>query len=258
MIITKLQGGVGNQLFQYACGRSASSKYLTKQYLDTRFYKSQSKRTFDLGKFTNANIDTNLDMIQANYPIIRIGDSFIYTPITNPVDCNYYLDGYWQSEKYFIESENIIREDLSPSKEMIDFLQRTPYLNSNSLSIHVRRTDYLESNGYHPVQTIEYYKNAVDVIGEYDKIFVFADDINWCKENFKFKNMIFMEGFTDIQDLYLMSYCKNNIIANSSFSWWGAWLNKNINKKVISPRSWFGSHVELSDLDIIPQKWTRI
>ena len=102
-----------------------------------------------------------------------------------------------------------------------DKLKNTPFIDNNTTSVHIRRTDYINSNGYHPVQTLDYDKNAIDEIGDYDYLFVFSDDIDWCRNNLKFKNMIFMTGFSDIEDLYLMSMCRNNIIANSSFSWWG-------------------------------------
>ena len=124
--------------------------------------------------------------------------------------------------------------------------------------MHIRRTDYTTSNGYHPVQTVEYYKKALEIIGEYDKLFIFSDDIEWCRNNLKFDNMIFIEGNTDIEDLYLISLCKHNIIANSSFSWWGAWLNKNPNKKVIAPSKWFGDMANLNESDIVPEGWIRI
>jgi hypothetical protein len=126
------------------------------------------------------------------------------------------------------------------------------------VSLHVRRTDYVTSNGYHPVQSIEYYKNAIDIIGDYDYIFVFSDDIQWCKDNLKFKNMVFMEGFSDIEDLHIMSLCQNNIIANSSFSWWGAWLNIHPEKKIIAPTNWFGEQANLNTSDMIPSDWIKI
>lgn len=255
MIISKIQGGLGNQMFQYAYGKHLSSKYKTELYLDTRFYKGfqgNVVRTFMLDKFENTDIDTGIEMIQNNYPIHGIVDNFIHKELPQPVDCNYYLDGYWQSEKYFKESEEIIRNDFKLT------LKNIPLLGTNTVSIHIRRTDYVASNGYHPVQTIEYYKNAIDVIGDYDNLFVFSDDINWCKENLKFDNMVFIEGNTELDDMSIMSNCEHNIIANSSFSWWGAWLNNNPSKKVVAPSKWFGEQANLNTSDIIPENWIRI
>lgn len=258
MIITKIQGGLGNQMFQYAYGKHLATKYKKKLYCDINFYQYQSLRNFSLQDFENIDLDTSVDNIKVDFPIYKIDDNFNYKEIPEPNNGGYYLDGYWQSEKYFKESEFIIREDFKPNEETLSKLLRTPFIDSNTISLHIRRTDYVTSNGYHPVQPIEYYQNAVEKIGEYDYIFVFSDDIHWCKENLNFKNMIFIDGFTDIEDLHLMSMCKNNIIANSSFSWWGAWLNSNPNKIVIAPNKWFGDRANLNESDIIPINWIRL
>ena len=124
--------------------------------------------------------------------------------------------------------------------------------------MHIRRTDYVTSNGYHPVQSLDYYQNAIDLIGDYDNLYIFSDDINWCKDNLKFKNMIFRYGNSDIEDLFLMSMCANNIIANSTFSWWAAWLNERPDKRVISPSKWLGEQTNLNTNDIIPLDWIKI
>jgi hypothetical protein len=259
MIISKIQGGLGNQMFQWAYGRYLSNKYQTELRLDSSFYNLNlsPKREFLLNKFQNISPNTDLKVSLIG-PIYKIEDNFTYKELPSPVGSNYYLDGYWQSEKYFKEIESIIREDFKPSDETMNKLLKTPLIDKNTISLHIRRTDYVTSNGYHPVQSIEYYNKAVETIGEYDYIFVFSDDIKWCKENLHFDNMIFMEGFTDIEDLHLMSMCKNNIIANSSFSWWGAWLNNNFNKKVIAPSKWFGEKSNLNEADIIPENWIKI
>jgi len=259
MIISKIQGGLGNQMFQYAYGKHLFYKYGEEFRLDTRFYNIdlKPKREFLLDKFPNifSNTDMNLQLIGPCYSII---DDFIFRELPNPVGSNYYLDGYWQSEKYFKESSDLIREDFKPSEELLNKLLLTPFIDTNTISLHVRRTDYITSNGYHPVQSIEYYQKAIETIGGYDYIFVFSDDIQWCKDNLIFENIVFIEGNTNIEDLYLMSLCKNNIIANSSFSWWGAWLNNNPDKKVIAPKRWFGDSAKLNESDIIPDNWIRI
>jgi hypothetical protein len=259
MIISKIQGGLGNQMFQYAYGKHLSYKYNTDIRFDIRFYvlDTTPKREFLLNKFPNTFINTDIN-ISFTGPVYRISDDFNYREFINEVGCNYYLDGYWQSEKFFKESEDLIREDLKPSEEILEKIEKTPFLDTNTISLHVRRTDYVTSNGFHPVQSIEYYKNALNIIGDYDYIFVFSDDIQWCKENLTFDNMIFIEGFDDVEDLLLMSLCKNNIIANSSFSWWGAWLNNNPNKKVVAPINWFGDNTNLSSDCIIPNNWIKI
>ena len=254
MIIAKIQGGLGNQLFQWAYSRNLSKNNET--FLDISLYtNNEEKREFGLDKFSNINYSINTHSL---YNSVLVHDYFRYTNVTFYATHLYYLNGYWQSEKYFKESEDIIRKDLEPSDEQFLKLNATPFINDNVVSMHIRRTDYTTSNGYHPVQTVEYYKKALEIIGEYDKLFIFSDDIEWCRNNLKFDNMIFIEGNTDIEDLYLISLCKHNIIANSSFSWWGAWLNKNPNKKVIAPSKWFGDMANLNESDIVPEGWIRI
>jgi len=267
MIITKLQGGLANQIFQWAYGKYLSEKYNTPLYLDTTFYLNQvgvTKREFSLNKFPKLKYkilpnDRNISNL-SNEPkkIITqtISDNFNFNELNYNNDLHYYLNGYWQSEKYFKGIESIIREELQPLSESLEKFSNLP-INENNVSIHIRRTDYVTSNGYHPVQSVEYYQKGLDIIKEYDNIFVFSDDINWCKENLQFENMVFIEGFDNVEDIWLMSLCKNNIIANSSFSWWGAWLNKNPNKKVITPKNWFGN-VNINTNDIIPSDWILI
>ena len=125
-------------------------------------------------------------------------------------------------------------------------------------SIHVRRGDYVKHPNHHPVQTIEYYNKSVEMVGKDTTIVVFSDDIEWCKKNFNIDNIIYIEDEKDYIELYLMSLCDNNIISNSSFSWWGAWLNTNENKKVIAPNKWFGSAINENTNDIIPKGWIKI
>jgi hypothetical protein len=251
-------GGMGNQMFQYAFGKHLATKYNKKLYCDISFYQYQSLRSLSLQAFQNIDLDTSIDNIKINFPIYKIDDDFNYKEISELKDCGYYLDGYWQSEKYFIESELIIRKQFMPKMNLFERIIETPEFYSKSVSLHIRRTDYLTSNGYHPVQPVQYYKDAIDIIRDYENIFVFSDDISWCRENLKFNNMIFVEDSSEVEDLWLMSLCNHNIIANSSFSWWGAWLNNNTDKKVIAPKKWFGDHVNLNTSDLLPESWIKI
>jgi hypothetical protein len=127
---------------------------------------------------------------------------------------------------------------------------------SNYTSLHVRRVDYVQKAGFHPPCSIEYYEKALSMIE--GNVLVFSDDLDWCKETFLGDRFTFISGNRDYQDLFLMSMCKNNIIANSTFSWWGAWLNTNLNKKVIAPSEWFGPHLKESSDDIYPNTWEVI
>ena len=262
MIITKLQGGLANQLFQWAYGRSLSLKYNTPLYIDNSFYLNtqfgNTKRDFSLSKFPNLDYtiipnERNISLWsneKEKVRLVNLNDDFNYKELNYDETSHYYLNGYWQSEKYFIEYEDIIKKQLKPNIDL--------NIESGSISLHIRRTDYVTSNGFHPVQSMDFYKNALDIIGDYNKLYIFSDDIKWCKENLRFDNMVFVEGNEDVVDLWSMSLCDNNIIANSSFSWWGAWLNNNKDKKVIGPKNWFGQQANLNTSDIIPESWVKI
>ena len=247
---------MGNQLFQWAYGKSLAVKYNTSLLLDTSFYSNQTVDTFrnyELDKFPNLIYQNPNNELKET---IKVDDNFHYNELLYNENYNYYLNGFWQSEKYFLKNSDLIREQLQPTIEIIEKLKQQ--INGKSVSIHVRRTDYVTSNGFHPVQTIEYFNKAVETIGYYDQLFVFSDDINWCKENLKYKNILFVENQDNLEDMWLMSLCDHNIISNSSFSWWGAWLNQNKDKIVISPKNWFGSQSNLNDLDITPIDWIKI
>jgi len=256
MIITKIQGGLGNQVFQWAYGKSLSIMYNNELFLDTTYYNNQlgdTPRKYELNKFPNLKYDSSN---YGNKKIIEVSDNFNYKELPYDDNYSYYLNGYWQSEKYFLNVSDIIRNELRPDDETLEKLKVK--VKENSVSLHIRRTDYITSNGFHPVQTIEYYDKALEIIGEYNQIFVFSDDISWCKDNLKYNNIFFVENQDNIEDLWLMSLCTHNIIANSSFSWWGAWLNQNQNKIVIAPKNWFGESSGLNQSDIIPNKWIKI
>lgn len=258
MIVSKLQGGLGNQLFQWAYAKASSIKFKIDFLIDINFYSEQKNvtiRNFELNKFPNVQFKV-LDIKCNNF--IKLTDNFFYNDFYFDKSKNYYIDGFWQTEKYFKEYENEIKCDLSPTKEIKKELHKIIPENNNSVSLHVRRTDYLNSNGFHPIQDNNYYTTALNYIGDYDNLYIFSDDIMWCKENLDYKNMVFIEGNDSVTDIWLQSFCKNNIIANSSFSWWGAWLNNNKNKKIISPNKWFGNNVQINTKDIIPDGWIKI
>ena len=254
-----MMGGLGNQMFQYAYAKNLSLVNNTDFYLDITFYNNQvgvTPRVFTLSEFPNVTL--NLEAPTTTSPLTTIIDNFTYNP-NNILKESCFLHGYWQSEKYFKESKDIIVKDFSPNLSTIqNLIIKYPEINNNTISLHIRRTDYLNSNGYHPVQTIDYYKTAIDILGEYDNIFIFSDDIGWCKNNLLFEDMIFVEDNSDVEDLWLMSLCKNNIVVNSSFSWWGAYLNTSENKRIIAPSRWFGGDVSINTNDIVPEEWHRI
>lgn len=256
-------GGLGNQLFQWATSTSIGLDNNTESYLDTSFYDNQNGntiRTFDISKFTNIKYNLLSDYISTNphshINLKQVNDNFIYQDITD----NSYLNGYWQSEKYFKNNEDIIREQLIPSNDVqFKLTEKYPGLLEKSVSLHIRRTDYVNQQQNHPLQPMEYYYEALKQIGDYDVLYVFSDDIDWCKYNTNFQKAIYVSNDSDQEDIWHMSMCSNNIIANSTFSWWGAWLNSNPEKIVITPNKWFGSSLgHLPTDDLIPESWIKI
>ena len=175
---------------------------------------------------------------------------------------NMFLVGYFQSEKYFKHNREKIIELFSPIPQ-IDALLNKKYgdlINKDKIvSVHVRRGDYLKFSDYHANIGGDYYSQAIKQFpSDYTYVF-FSDDIDWCKQTFNGPNNIFIEKQDDVLDLYLMSKIKNNIIANSSFSWWAAWLNQNQDKKVVAPKVWFGpKNQHLCREDLTPKEWITI
>ncbi len=255
-LVVKIRGGLGNQLFQYAFYRSLSEKF-DNVFIDNSFFLKQFKRNFQLNKFPyikyKVNNKKNRDAI-----ICRDNPDFTYTPIPEIIDTSLIFDGYWQSEKYFQDYASLIKSELKPNTLISEKLNRIVQSGMINVSIHIRRTDYVSQPDKHPLQPIEYYADAISSLGKYDKLFVFSDDINWCKKNLSFAKMHFVDSLSDIESFWLMSMCTHNIIANSSFSWWAAWLNDNDNKTIIAPKNWFGKAMPNKTNDLIPETWLQI
>lgn len=238
----ELQGGLGNNLFKIAtCLSLADQNDVECKLSSWRYY-----------------IFENLDFRNDRIPIKNHHQEpfFHYTEIEYKENID--ITGYFQSEKYFINNEELIRHSFIPKKEISDYLENKygRMLNSGTTcSIHVRRGDYLFNPNY-AVLDMSYYNEALDLMRKkgINKFIVFSDDINWCKINFNGDEFFFVEGENDFNDLFLMSMCDHHIIANSSFSWWGAWLNANKEKKVIAPKNWFTSRYELDTKDLYFEK----
>lgn len=256
MIILKLQEGLGNQLFQWAYGYTLSKDY--DVYFDLTFYNIQNImspvaiRSYELSKLIKAPIPfVNASVLSELYSMgaTIVSDDFHYKNLEFDKNKNFYLNGYWQSEKFFERyKEEILSFFKWPEVKNYDF--------ENSCSIHIRRGDYLNLQHVHPIQTLDYYEKALEVVNPQGNVFIFSDDIDWCEQNLKFKNQIFMKGNSNIEDLRYMSLCTNNIIANSSFSWWGAYLNQNLSKTVVCPKKWFGDSTYDKDLKL--HNWVEI
>jgi hypothetical protein len=219
--------------------QACSSEYNGREYF-------KIFRNFDWHK--NHDKDMRIDR--------TINVPFEYTPIT-PQDHTCYK-GYFQSEKYFPDRDFILNL-FEPADYIVEKLVKyKEIIGDNKASIHVRRGDYIKLSQIYNVLDMNYYNEAMKILGlcGVTEYLVFSNDIEWCKNNFSGGqfNFITEDSFTT---LYLMSKCKYQIIANSAFSWWGAWLNNNPNKQIIAPRKWFNSP-EYNDKDVIPQNWIKI
>lgn len=281
MIIVEVKGGLGNQLFQYAFGKCLAVVNNSELKLDLSFFENiragVTPRNFLLDRFSitgSVASKEESEKLRRNkfartffpYTAVFIKDSGqVFSERYFKKKKQRFLRGYWQSEEYFFPVKDEIRKEFtikrmpesSQAKSIIDQIRA-----SNSVSVHFRRTDYV-GNDIGAVCSEKYYERAIDrMVALYEDIhlFVFSDDNAWVREHVSFKvPHTIVEGIADVadsvNDLYLMSLCKHNIIANSSFSWWGAWLNSNENKTVLSPDMWEkGRNIDT----IIPASWTQI
>ncbi|MFA5000608.1 MAG: alpha-1,2-fucosyltransferase [Candidatus Paceibacterota bacterium] len=293
MITVNLKGGLGNQMFQYALGRELAVTQKTGLKLDRTGYDREHFRAYGLKVFAIEENFANHQEIKKNkyslglaskawrgfkFKILRVHHTGWEPRVISRIKKemaqgkDIYLDGYWQSFKYFSDIKEVIQKDFT-LKTPLD--QTNPELlnqitTTNSVSLAVRRTDYLLTTNLKGlgICSANYYKKAIELIEtkiENPAFFVFSDDVDWVKANMKFNSHLVTyvsenkqeKELTDYQELVLMSKCKHNIIANSSFSWWGAWLNENPNKIVIAPDIWFNNGSIKID-DIIPPTWTKL
>ena len=283
-VIVNFSGRMANQMFQWAFGRAYENKHGIKTQFDN------SQETIKINCF---NLINDIKLVEKPLfkkvlrKIIFIRNlrnkwskvDFKLPEVEEKCFCQYeselleqlppvYFKGYFQTEKYFVDIREQLIKDFElnvtlnkANKEMLEKIK-----SSEAVAVHFRRGDYTKKRVADKYGSCseEYYKNALRYISEKTnkdlKIFVFSDDINWVKENVKFD---FETVYVDINsgkqgyfDLELMKNCKHNVIANSSFSWWGAWLNQNPEKIVIAPKTWM--KVLDDDFDIIPTSWTRL
>ena len=290
MLITNLIGGLGNQMFQYAAARAISLDNFSTLKIDIADFSHYGlHQGFELQRIFDSSIEianaADLRMIlgwQSSRSARRIlckpnmrwlrSKKFIVEPhlsywngLRNLHD-DAYLVGYWQSQNYFMTHSAQIREDfkfkLPMSKENYSLSKQMN--DDNSVSLHVRRGDYVNNSKttlIHGLCSIDYYQSAIKYIA--DRLnkpifYVFSDDIEWVKKNLniKFPHAFLSHntGRESFNDMRLMATCKHNIIANSSFSWWGAWLNPNEKKIVVAPEKWFANPLWVNN-DIIPPEW---
>lgn len=196
--------------------------------------------------------------------------TYAYDPDVFAQNNNIYFDGYWQTEKYFTHIADELRKEITPIKPLSEYSQsiRAEIQKTNAVSLHVRRGDYItdtSANAYHSVCSMEYYQRAITYMTERipsPHFFIFSDDYEWSVENFKFLKHPFtcVRGSEErnYEDMRLMAQCKHHIIANSSFSWWGAWLNPSKEKQVIAPKQWFANAPKNDTRDLLPEEWVKM
>lgn len=231
-------GRLGNQIFQAAATIALAVRNNDKFI----FPHWDSAKYFNLGNcFTDKKNISKIPEYQEPF--------FHYQAI--PYQSNLNLIGYYQSEKYFYDCQDLIRYLFKSSISL-------PNLD-DMVALHVRRTDYLTLTGCFANLEMEYYSKALELLKP-KKVLIFSDDIAWCKTKFTDDRFSFSEDNSPIIDLFLMSKCGHQIIANSSYSWWAAWLNSNTNKKIVAPKTWFGPKLAPTHdtKDLIPDEWIRI
>lgn len=286
MVIVKVWGGLGNQLFQYAFGQYLSQKLHTGAKYDVQVklnIKNFTAREFGLSSF-NTNVDLaaaaeiqNL-RYQGSLTLERINRKlaqkfpglykhYRIEPVTHQKesllqamdDC--YYDGYWQSYKFLEPIEQVLRKEITLRHPLNPAAQKTESAIelSSSAGVHIRRSDYLGLQHMN-ICHLSYYENAIQYLESKItgiKFFIFTDDAEWCRAHFKEPKFIVVEGNQPHEDLILLSKCKHTIIANSSFSWWAAWLNDHGGKTVIAPDRWHNRDNNNYN-DIVPEHWIKI
>ncbi len=291
MITLLLKGGLGNQMFQYAAAKTLAYKLNTKLILDVSALSKKLKqdvspniRAYELNIFEGVRerkINKNRSI--ATKLINKLSSKFLKQNVFNEpafTYCNDFwnisppviLNGYWQSEKYFDSYSTAIREAFTfpvideDDKNFPIFAQ---IKNQTSVAVHIRRGDYLlqKNLAFHGICSLDYYEKSISFLKKqypHACFFFFSDDTDWVKKELvhMIDKYAIVEGNNNQdawKDMFLMSCCDHNIIANSSFSWWAAWLNKNPAKTVIAPEQWFQtSDAYYSTADLIPGSWIRV
>lgn len=251
------KGRLGNQMFQYAALRGIAAKHgydwcIPPSNFSHPYYEHQLFEIFTLNSLKYVGY------VDDNFNLVVESGFYFDSDLFNLCPDNTNLGGFFQSEKYFKHIENEIKEDFTFNPNILDSCKKIINELGNCLSIHVRKTDYDLCDDF---LGIDYYSKALKYFDNYDKIIVFSDDIEWCKEQklFATDKFFISEYKNNATDLCLMTLCKWHIIANSSFSWWGAWLSNS--RKIVAPKVWFGkepSGRKNHTRDIIPEKWIKI
>lgn len=255
-------GRLGNQMFQYAALKAAALRLGVQCFLPSH----QSIKQDGVYDLTNHKwIPYRLELVDCfevttpiqdnNLPNQYSEKAFTYESSINIIQSNTALEGYFQSYKYFQDFEEDIRREFTFKPSILTKCESIIAQYNNPISIHIRRGDYVNHPSYWTV-TPEYLTAALEEVAQPDATYlIFSDDFDWCKEVFG-DEFVFMQGNNQFEDLCLMSLCDHNVIANSSYSWWGAWLNNNPDKIVVAPSKWFTDNKSLNDL--YPNNWIII
>ena len=291
MIISKIIGGLGNQMFQYSAGRALSLERKCELKLDiSEFDSYELHNGYELGIFNcKSTIATPEEIVTltgfqskfAGQIRRRLGavkrshiveSDFFFSPTFHQIQSPAYLEGYWQSYKYFQPYQQDILRELEFNAPLTDKNEQwaEKIEKSTSVSIHVRRGDYLTNPKFskiHGFVGLEYYKASIaKMLTNFSgvRFFVFSDEINWVQAHLELPSGTFFishnTGINSYEDMRLMSKCRHNIIANSSFSWWGAYLNRNLDKVVVCPGNWLAKGSTVPDYDkfiesLFPSEW---
>ena len=285
MIVVRLTGGLGNQMFQYALGRTISLARGVPLRVDIGVFASDRKRAYRLDNLKiQAEVATPADM-RGLRPRFRklarrsetlFGRSprrvFERGPGFDPTvfDCasTAYLDGYWQSERYFADIRDTLLEDFQPRRPLSEGRQEllARIAETTAVSVHVRRGDYVTNakvSAFHGYCSADWYRAAMQAMAaqvENPTFFVFSDDPAWVRSDLGSDWPMHVVDFADdreYEDLHVMARCRHHVIANSSFSWWGAWLNQRADKTVIAPRQWLRAG-DIDPRDLVPADWQRL
>lgn len=287
MSIVKVTGGLGNQLFQYSFGQflHKNTGMEVFYYFDTvNNSRSFTNRDHELSKF---NLDFAIADQEAfsKYKIKNgllgrfkrkitqllpfISDTYVVQQGPHDYPSKFqdaHYDGYWQIYEY----PETIKEKLQThlqlgAEQLIKFKELINNFESeNSVALHIRRSDYITIPANAKIFNVcdkKYYEDAIAIINsrvDDAKYYIFTEDMDWAKENFVGTDFVFVEGNSAIEDMLLMAKCKHNIIANSTFSWWSAWLNQNPEKMVVTPKKWYKGPLNETVINLIPEQWNRI
>jgi hypothetical protein len=290
MVVVKLMGGLGNQLFQYAMGRSLATEWDTQLVLDVSFLLDRTPRqnfvfrNFDLDLFELHPYSLFDDHIQSRFhqnslfkksSLVIKEEGYAYSPYTYGVKKrDVYLEGYWQSYKYFTNISECLRTEfqfIQPlNQKQLELSEKIK--GTTSVCVNFRRTDFVtipSAVHTHGVPSLSYYYEAIarlkQMVGEKIELFVFSDDIEWCQSHFKQDEAIHFVTHDEFKGdrfssyLQLMTHCKHFIIPNSTFGWWAAWLSDYSKKIVITPDVWFtDSLLQSQTQDLRPENWIKI